>query len=143
MVDAGIDPADLARLQQAVLVAVLSDRPVLPGGPRLQLPDLRFATRGGGVSLSPENLAAAVDISALPGPVRLMPAAASAAPASDGHIAFAPADIGPDAVGLTLQVRATPPGDGRQAQAIGSLRVRFRRENGEWRLADPPAQSAS
>lgn len=141
MTDTAIDQSDLARLQQAVLVAVLSGRPVMPGGPSIQLPDIGFASHGGGVSLSRENLAAEVDVDSLPQHVRVI--APEGAASSGGHIAFAPAQVTPGNVALTLQVRSTPPGAGQKPLPIGSLLVRFRRDNGNWTLAEAPAQSAS
>lgn len=132
----GVTPDELARLQHQVLAAALGGAP-LPGGTALAMPDLQFAKVGHEVVLSNANLAAGVRLDDLPTAVR------SAAPGSaPAWLQFAPAEIHGDDLTLALQVRATPPGGGRE-MPLSSLTLQFHRDGGSWTLAAPPAAAAT
>jgi len=133
-------PAELARLQQQVLAAVLDGRALEPGGASLALPDLQFTRQGREVVLSRANLAEPIDLTALPQEVRLItPGARSeAVGAPAGHLEFTPPRLEGGQLAFGLQVRATPPG-GTSSVPLSAVTLRFERRDGEWVLAAPPA----
>jgi hypothetical protein len=133
----GVTPDELARLQHQVLAAALGGPP-LAGGTGLMLPDIQFARAGDEVVLSSANLAAGVRLDGLPASVRL----AQPSEATRGQLEFTPARLEGDDLTLALEVRAQAPG-GRGAIPLSSIALRFRRQDGGWTLAEPPAASAT
>jgi len=129
-------------LQQAVLAGLLG------ADPPASLPDLHFAEREGALALSPENLAAGVDVAALPGSIRLTDppdarrAADPGAATAGGYLEFRPPVIEGDRLTLGLAVHAFPP-DGAKAMPISSLSLHFARRGNAWVPAGPSAAASA
>ena len=136
-------PAEVAELQTRLLASVLTGVP-LPGATEpLSFPDLAFLQRSTPVLLLDRNLAGPLGAGARV--VRVLSAAelereARARPGA-AYLEFQAPELGPDAVGLTLHGRVHAP-VGHGTLGLSSVHVRFRRVQGRWEAADPPAFSA-
>ena len=140
-------PSDevLGRLQELVLSAALAGRS-LPGLDRpLRLPDVAFVLRGPAILLSNENLAGALAPEGLPLPLRILsPEVVREEARVRGDLAylrFQPPTGGSDTVSLTLEARIAPQ-SAAHPLGLGGVRVDFREDAGEWRVADEPLSFA-
>lgn len=123
-----------------MLAAALAERPLAPGGDPVRLADLQFARQDGTIALSRENLAAGVDLGAMPQPVR--PLAPGELRGAGGYLAFELPRIGGDRLSLSLAVYAFPPAGGA-AVPISALSLDYARRGDAWVLAAPPAALSS
>ena len=142
----GPDPETLRRLQTLLLRSVLLGEPLPGGDAAIALPDLDFVRRQDGILLSSEHLAAPIALADLPEPLRVLaPEAIAAAASRQGDVAylrFRPATQEGDTVRLTLEAALATAAPERRSLGLSGVQVAFRRDDRDWRIADPPAAFA-
>ena len=136
---------ELGVMQPALLMAALASA-ALPGRTEaVKLPDLEFVRRGPSVILLDENLHGAMRSGGASGSVRLVSRAdvssAGTHVPNAAFLRFAPAEVGPGTVRLTLQARLVDPATQGEL-GLSTVQVEFRKSPKGW-TPESPVYSAN
>jgi len=137
---------DLRELQQMVLRSALAGEPLPGTGEAVRLPDLQFVTHDGKVLLSDEDLSGRPSVSGAGTPLRIISSSTIAREAKSAqdlaYLRFQPVQVDEEGVSVTLsgEMAASP---GRRSLGLSSVRVKFRKVDGQWEAVGGPVASAS
>jgi hypothetical protein len=138
-------PDELAALQSRLLEAVLASAPLEAGGSPVRFPDLAFVQGHPVVYVLEENLGGSLRVDT-PQTVRVVSGEELVAAARDhGDVAyfrFQPAEVGDQAVRLTLEAKIAS-AEAQPGLGLSAIQVTFEKTDGQWRAVSPPTLSAA
>jgi hypothetical protein len=143
-----LDDAAIRQLQEALLEALLLNRP-LPGSTKpIVFPDLALILRQSTIPLIDENLVGLISIEGLPKPVRILSLDAlleeARAKGNLAYLRFQPAErVSSDAVRLTLQAGIAPDEPGQHALGLSGVQINVQKIGDQWKAIDEPIFFAS
>ena len=142
-----VSDTEIADLQEILLKAILLSQP-LPGSEKpIRLPDLGFFLNQPSIKLMNENMAESISKMGFPKSLELISRSAAIKDAhAHGDIAylyFHPAEVRDNEVELTLAGRIIPQDPRNGELGLSSIRVKFRKTNGQWLAVEEPIYSAA